>query len=66
MNTLGLTENLDEDPNKFAVWTKNPGGGSEIYVIIARSQGVKKSWVEAIRTILENQLSMAKGRHLLT
>ena len=62
MNTLGLTDNFDEDPNKFAVWTKSPDGGSEIYVMVARSQSIKKTWVEAIRSILENQLNFAKGK----
>ncbi len=61
MNTLGLTENHDEDPNKFVVWTKNANGTSEIYILVARSPSIKKTWVEAIRAILENQICFAKG-----
>ena len=63
MNTLGLTEIFDDDPCKWAVWSKNPDGSSEIYVLIARSPSVKKQWVAATRDILESQFSLAKGMY---
>eukprot|EP00794_Sanderia_malayensis_P017293 gene17293-19023_t len=61
MNTLGLTENFDEDANQFAVWTKNANGGSEIFVLVAKSQNIKRCWVDAIRSILETQLCFSKA-----
>ncbi|XP_065051810.1 triple functional domain protein-like isoform X2 [Rhopilema esculentum] len=64
LNTLGLTENIDEDPNKFAIWTKNPAGGSELYFLTAKSPNIKKAWVEAIRSILETQLDLVKESNM--
>ena len=58
---MGITENIDEDPKKFAVWTNNQGKGSELYFLTARSSSVKKAFVSAIKAILDSQLEQLKG-----
>ena len=58
---LGVTESIDEDPKKFAVWTNSQGKGSELYFLTARSVSVKRSFVSSIKAILDSQLEMLKG-----
>lgn len=58
---MGLTANYDDDPCKFAVWSKRDSGSSEIYVMTARSAPFKKTWIDAIHRIIEDQYEEAKG-----
>ncbi|XP_057304422.1 triple functional domain protein-like isoform X4 [Hydractinia symbiolongicarpus] len=59
-HTMGLTANYDDDPCKFAVWSKRDSGSSEIYVMTARSAPLKKTWIDAIHRIIEDQYEEAK------
>lgn len=66
LDILGITENIDEDPKKFAVWTNNQGKGSELYFFTARSSSVKKAFVSAIKAILDSQLEQLKESSMRT
>ncbi|XP_066917707.1 kalirin-like isoform X10 [Clytia hemisphaerica] len=55
-HTLGLTQSsFDDDPCKLAIWSKKEDGSSDIYVMAAQNATAKKTWIDSIRRILEDQ-----------
>ena len=59
---MGITENVDEDPCKFAVWTDSgTAGSSEIYFLVVSSPEVKETWIAEVKKLLESQQDFAKG-----
>lgn len=57
---MGLTDGVDDDPCKFAVWTSE-GSDSEIFALTAISEESKNEWITALKKLLESQTAFAIG-----
>ncbi|GCC25469.1 hypothetical protein chiPu_0003879, partial [Chiloscyllium punctatum] len=55
VSCLGLEENVENDPCKFALTSRSAEGGVEIYVLQASNPTVRQMWIYEINQILENQ-----------
>ncbi|XP_064409238.1 triple functional domain protein isoform X3 [Latimeria chalumnae] len=64
MSCLGLEENVDSDPCKFALTSRSGDGNTETYVLHSASPGVRHVWIHEINQILENQRNFLNGNAL--
>uniref|UniRef100_A0A4W3J5E4 Rho guanine nucleotide exchange factor 25 n=1 Tax=Callorhinchus milii TaxID=7868 RepID=A0A4W3J5E4_CALMI len=55
VSCLGLEENVDNDPCKFALTSRSTEGSVETYVLQASNPTVRHIWIHEINQILENQ-----------
>ncbi|XP_041039324.1 triple functional domain protein-like isoform X5 [Carcharodon carcharias] len=55
VSCLGLEENVENDPCKFALTSRSAEGGVEIYILQASNPTVRQMWIYEINQILENQ-----------
>ena len=61
MNKMGLTDGVDDDSCKFAIWT-HEGSDSEIFAMTAASEDSKTEWILALKKLLESQTAFAIGK----
>ncbi|XP_048850160.1 triple functional domain protein isoform X5 [Brienomyrus brachyistius] len=67
VSCLGLEENLDGDPCRFALTSKAPGSsGTDTFVLHSSHPGVCQVWVLQISQILENQRGYLNGTQTMT
>ncbi|XP_028673796.1 triple functional domain protein isoform X1 [Erpetoichthys calabaricus] len=55
VSCLGLEDNVDGDPCKFALASRSSDSNTETYILHCANPGVRQVWIHEINQILENQ-----------
>ncbi|XP_066546525.1 triple functional domain protein isoform X7 [Amia ocellicauda] len=55
VSCLGLEDNVDGDPCKFALTSRSANSSTETFILHSANPGVRQVWIHEINQILENQ-----------
>ncbi|RXM31484.1 hypothetical protein EOD39_6925 [Acipenser ruthenus] len=63
---LGLEDNVEGDPCKFALTSRSADSSTETYILHSANPGVRQVWMHEINQILENQRNFLNGNNILS